>query len=48
MRSRSPLRSLEVGYWCVAAGVLLVAIGAVFANLRPGEGGTSAVSGAVT
>ena len=48
MRSRSPLSSLEVGYWCVAAGVLLVAIGAVFANLRRGEGGTSAVLGAVT
>jgi hypothetical protein len=42
MRSRSPLNSLEAGYWCIAASVVVVAVGAILANLRHGGAGASA------
>jgi uncharacterized membrane protein len=41
LRSSSPLDSLGVGYWCVLAGVVVVALGAALANV-PGRGGDPA------
>ncbi len=41
-RSLSPLSSREVGYWAVLAGVVVVASGAILANVAGGETGDRA------